>query len=62
MNQRILLFAALLGGAAAFAQTPNIAGVYDLIGQSTLCSPDSVWVDGTFPADNRPSFSATVGG
>jgi uncharacterized protein (TIGR03437 family) len=52
----------LTTAAALSAQTSNIAAVYDLIGQSTLCSPDSVWVYGTFPADNRTSFSATVGG
>src|ERR1700677_4201411 len=57
-----LLAGVILTGLHASGQTLQIAGVYDLIGQSTLCSPDSVWVDGTFPADNRSSYSATVGG
>ncbi len=52
----------ILLAPAAWCQTPQIAAVYDLLGRTSLCSPDSVIAYGVYPADNQPSFSATVGG
>src|ERR1700693_5226564 len=46
----------------AWCQTPQIAAIYDSLGRTNLCSPDSVYAYGIYPADNRPSFSAPVGG
>lgn len=52
----------MLLAPAAWCQTPQIAAVYDLLGRANLCSPDSVIAYGTYPADNQPTFSATIGG
>jgi uncharacterized protein (TIGR03437 family) len=56
------LLCSLLLATAAWCQTPQIAAVYDLLGRTSLCSPDSVYAYGVYPADNNPSFNATVGG
>jgi uncharacterized protein (TIGR03437 family) len=58
---RSLALAVLLA-PAAWCQTPVIEAVSDTLGRTTLCPAASVFAYGTFPADNRSSFSATVGG
>src|ERR1700733_3361749 len=55
-------FTTMVSCQVAWCQNPQIAAVYDLLGRASICSPDSVYAYGTYPADNGTSFTATVGG
>jgi uncharacterized protein (TIGR03437 family) len=58
----LIALAALLA-PAAWCQNPSIAGVSNTLGQpAAICPGASIFAYGTYPADNRSSFSATVGG